>query len=524
MNVDGLLELLAAPDGGALTRSGDRLESSAGGSWPIVDGAPNFLDQPVEGRSDHISHALPQMVVDLIAATPGLVLNLSAGGTINRPDNVVEVEWGLYRNTDISADAHELPFKDNVFDGVICLNAFEHYRDPLKVVSEIRRVLRPRGFVYVLTAFLQPYHMKPHHYYNVTPNGLRNWFDGWRIEHCGATEFHNVMLALQWIANAALWALELEGEKPAVAGITLDDLRKAWQGNWPANVSAAHALAAKLPQELRDDAAHALELIARKPSRNETIEPAPLTAPHVMAQSLAEEPVAGNVPETKKTVIITFDSRTGSHVLCHYLGETRLFGRPGEYFNRHGRGEDYPRHPRSQLKIAKQRSTSADGVFCFNIDPHYFDRVAPHLDMERDLPNRHFINLEREDLLGQAISLVRARQTGQWSTEDKAFNAELLYRPDDIATAMRDLSLRRERWNLYYARNGIRPLRLTFEEVVRDPIEVVSRVCRHSGIDWTLSDLPPPPSYRRQSDHVSAEWRARFLQERGDLSILDMLP
>lgn len=524
MSVDRILELLLAPDGGTLARSGDRLESSAGGSWPIIDGAPNFIDMPVDTRSDHISHSLPQSVVEMIATTPGLVLNLSAGGTINKPDNVVELEWGLYRNTDVSGDAHQLPFRDGIFDGVVCLNAFEHFRDPLKVVSEIQRVLRPGGFVYVLTAFLQPYHMKPHHYYNVTPNGLRNWFDGWRIEHCGATEFHNVMLALQWIANAALWALERDGDKPAVAAITLDDLRRAWQGNWPANVTAAHAQAAKLPQELRNDAAHALEIIARKPGHDESIETAPAPPPQIMSQSLAEEPISGEVPVTRKSVIICFDSRTGSHLLCHYLGETGLFGRPGEYFNRDGKEHSYPRHPRSQLKLAKQRSTSPDGVFCFKIDPTYFDRVAPYLDMNRDLPDRHFINLERDDLLGQAISLVRAHQTGQWFAAGTGFNTDLDYRPDAIAEAMRSLVLRRERWNLYYARNGITPLRLTFEEVVKDPIAAVSRVCRHCGIEWSVSDLPPPQSYQRQSDHVSAEWRARFLRERGDVSTLDMLP
>ena len=203
----------------------------ASGRIPIVDGAPNLLTFEVSARSDHLSHSPPSVVDDLIGETDGLVLNLSAGGTARKASNVVELEWGLFRHTDISADAHDLPFRDGVFDGVVCLNSFEHYHSPSVVTSEIHRVLKPGGWVYVLTAFLQPMHMHPHHYFNVTTSGLKKWFEAWDIERCGATEYHNVVLALQWIANSALWAFETTGATVDLKDITLDDLRKGWQGN-----------------------------------------------------------------------------------------------------------------------------------------------------------------------------------------------------------------------------------------------------------------------------------------------------
>lgn len=244
-----------------------RLIGANGEAWPVFDGAPNLLDFEVGERSKHISHAIPQEVMKRVAATDGLVLNLSAGGTKTKPHNVVELEWGLYGNTDISADAHDLPFADSVFDAVICLNSFEHYHSPQQVVSEMKRVLKPGGWIYVLTAFLQPMHMQPHHYFNATPSGVRKWFEGWDIERCGATEFHNVMLALQWIAASAMWAFEKTGAPEDLKNITLDDLRRAWQGDAPENVKRASALASKLPQAMRDGAAQAIEIFATKPAK-----------------------------------------------------------------------------------------------------------------------------------------------------------------------------------------------------------------------------------------------------------------
>lgn len=43
------------------------------------------------------------------------------------------------------ADAHKLPFKDNLFDLVTCYETIEHVVNPEKVLKEIRRVLKKNG-------------------------------------------------------------------------------------------------------------------------------------------------------------------------------------------------------------------------------------------------------------------------------------------------------------------------------------------------------------------------------------------
>lgn len=48
------------------------------------------------------------------------------------------------------ADAHKLPFKSNYFDVVICLEMLEHVDNPVKVMSEIYRVMKKGGYGIVL--------------------------------------------------------------------------------------------------------------------------------------------------------------------------------------------------------------------------------------------------------------------------------------------------------------------------------------------------------------------------------------
>lgn len=45
----------------------------------------------------------------------------------------------------VVADAHKLPFKKQSFDLILCTETLEHVTDPKSVLSQIKRVLKPRG-------------------------------------------------------------------------------------------------------------------------------------------------------------------------------------------------------------------------------------------------------------------------------------------------------------------------------------------------------------------------------------------
>jgi SAM-dependent methyltransferase len=47
-----------------------------------------------------------------------------------------------------TADAYHLPYRDDVFDGVLSTGLLEHFQNPVPLIREMVRVLKPGGFVY----------------------------------------------------------------------------------------------------------------------------------------------------------------------------------------------------------------------------------------------------------------------------------------------------------------------------------------------------------------------------------------
>jgi SAM-dependent methyltransferase len=161
------------------------------------------LQTPGIFPDSHFSNPLSQSALSVIAeAGDGLVLNLSAGGTAKRFNNVLEAEAAVFRHTDILVDAHCLPFADSAFEAAVVMNAFEHYREPQQVARELFRVLRPGGKVLVHTAFLQPLHEKPRHFYNCTRYGLEEWFKDFETERLLVSDnFSRVTRSPGWLPN-----------------------------------------------------------------------------------------------------------------------------------------------------------------------------------------------------------------------------------------------------------------------------------------------------------------------------------
>lgn len=114
-------------------------------------------------------------------------------------------------------DAHVPQFADATFTLVVAMNAFEHYRDPPEVVGQVRRVLRPGGLALGHTAFLQPLHEAPDHYFNVTRYGLERWFDGFTTVDRGMPDNLRPGYALAWLASDAEAAVADERSPDDVA-------------------------------------------------------------------------------------------------------------------------------------------------------------------------------------------------------------------------------------------------------------------------------------------------------------------
>lgn len=106
----------------------------------------------------------------------GLVLDVGAGKRNTYYGNVVNLDINKYGSTDVVAVAERLPFWDNVFDAVHSNAVLEHVKDPFLCAEEMVRVLKPGGQIMCCVPFLQTFHACPHHYYNMTTEGLKNLF------------------------------------------------------------------------------------------------------------------------------------------------------------------------------------------------------------------------------------------------------------------------------------------------------------------------------------------------------------
>lgn len=115
--------------------------------------------------------------IDLILLTlpEAAILVIGAGDSEVR-GNATYTDVAFGKNIQCIADAHDLPFPDRSFDACVAVAVLEHVVDPHRCVDEIRRVLKPNGFVFSETPFMQPVHMGAHDFTRFTHLGHRRLF------------------------------------------------------------------------------------------------------------------------------------------------------------------------------------------------------------------------------------------------------------------------------------------------------------------------------------------------------------
>lgn len=76
-------------------------------------------------------------------------------------------------HVDLVADSHDLPFLDSSLDGAVAHAVVDHVIDVQRTMSEIHRVLKPRGLIYVEAPFMQPVHLGRHDFLRFSLLGVR---------------------------------------------------------------------------------------------------------------------------------------------------------------------------------------------------------------------------------------------------------------------------------------------------------------------------------------------------------------
>jgi len=244
--------------------------------------------------------------------------------------------------------------------------------------------------------------------------------------------------------------------------------------------------------------------------------------------------------------ILCATPRSGSTLLCKLLSATGAAGEPNSYYSRKFMAEwaedwhlpapgtmsqhDYDR---CYLEAAIRVGKGGTGIFGLRLMRENLEDMSAIMDglhprLESDKARFEaafgkvlFIHLSRADKLAQAVSLVKAEQSGLWHVAPDGSELERLALPQEprydferIRREVAELDGHDAAWNTWYAGQRIEPLRINYDELAADPAATLIRICT------ALSVEPPPrdairPGVARLADAMSREWMRRY---RADLA------
>lgn len=140
------------------------------------------------------------LIIELLrytGAQSGVVLDLGAGSETLFPATFDVVKLDLVRPTGdlphfVRAAASSLPFRSGIFSGVGAFDLLEHVDDVTHLIAEVKRVLKPGGFVLVTVPAHQwlwsPHDVRVGHVRRYNRKALRQIFEAALLEvkWCGS--------------------------------------------------------------------------------------------------------------------------------------------------------------------------------------------------------------------------------------------------------------------------------------------------------------------------------------------------
>ncbi len=241
--------------------------------------------------------------------------------------------------------------------------------------------------------------------------------------------------------------------------------------------------------------------------------------------------------------LICATPRTGSSLLCGLLESSGVAGHPESYF----RLPDEPlwaarwgiaRSPGGALRYADylQAALAAgrtgNGVFAARIMWGTLEELAGKLDtiypdlsgadvglLNRAFGGIRFVYLRRGDVVRQAVSWLRAEQTGVWFQTGRPGQQQPRQEPrfdrGRIHELVQLIGEHNAAWQKWFASAGIRPHPVRYEDLDADPAGVARGILSFLGLE-----LPPGreirPRHKRLADGLNVQWADAYRTEMAD--------
>lgn len=209
--------------------------------------------------------------------------------------------------------------------------------------------------------------------------------------------------------------------------------------------------------------------------------------------------------------------RSGSTLLCELLAATGLAGNPAEFFSPYTIRVSMDRWGVETLDRYVHelfaRETGSNGVFGAKVHWAQYEATFGNGDPRPLFPGLRWVYITRRDRLRQAVSWVRAQQTGKFHAQDPARAESPVFDHGRITQMLRRIAREEQLWEALFENHGFDPHRVVYEDLVADREAAVRAVLALLGVE-TPADLHiPQPGLERQADLVSDEWVERYLAE-----------
>ena len=218
--------------------------------------------------------------------------------------------------------------------------------------------------------------------------------------------------------------------------------------------------------------------------------------------------------------LICSTQRSGSSYLSHLLRATGELGRPGELF---GKGEKSlkkfaakHRVEPSELAVAKfvsEKWRSTNGVFGLKMHYHQYLTFCANVELRELFGGMNYLYVDRKDVVMQAVSLYKARNSGAWSSSHKSQN-DVSYDYGGIMSCLNFLNEEKAKWEAFFSVTGVRLLRVYYEALEECPDIQVRQVYKYLGLPNTGGEaLFFDVTTQKQRDEESYKWADRFCRD-----------
>jgi LPS sulfotransferase NodH len=245
-----------------------------------------------------------------------------------------------------------------------------------------------------------------------------------------------------------------------------------------------------------------------------------------------------------QTYVICATPRSGTTLLCDLLADTGVAGRPDSFFRLQSLywwaqhldvsvadwSDEYA-FDQPFLSAALQEGAAGTRVFGMRLMWRDADNLRGRLGVlfpglasdsarfRAAFGPTGFVHLSREDKVAQAVSRIKAEQSGLWHVDANGTERERVkpaqapvYDARILADQVAECERHDAAWMSWFAQQNIQPVRITYESLSDDPQATLAIVLSALGLDPAMAGTVKPRT-RKLADSESHEWASRFRTE-----------